>query len=309
MASGSHFSFGLFRLDLINQQLWRDADAIVLRRKTFEVLRYLVEHPGQLVTKETLLDAVWAEVAVGDTMPSICVGELRKALGDTRKTPRFIETVYGRGYRFIAPVTERVAALPIVRPASTPLMVGREDELAQIDGWFAKASAGARQVVFVSGEAGIGKTTFLTSFLAMVERAGVARIGRGQCIEQYGAGEPYMPVFEALTRLGQEPDGKPVIEVLRRFAPSWLAQMPKLLDEAELARIKGEMPGATRQGMLREMTQALEALAAETPVVLLLEDLHWSDLSTFELIAAIARPRARAVDDCRELPAGRDAAQ
>jgi DNA-binding winged helix-turn-helix (wHTH) protein len=107
VSSEPHRLFPPFRLDLVNAQLWRGDQEIRLRRKTFDVLRYLVDHPGQLVTKEALLDAVWAEVTVSDSMPAICVTELRKALGDEASIPRFIETVHRRGYRFIAKVRTR----------------------------------------------------------------------------------------------------------------------------------------------------------------------------------------------------------
>jgi DNA-binding winged helix-turn-helix (wHTH) protein len=102
-----------------NVQLWRDNQEVRLRRKSFEVLRYRVEHPGQLATKAMLLDAVWGDVAVADTMPAICVGELRRALGDEAKAPQFIETVHGRGYRFIAKVTSTAGN---VRPSIKALV-------------------------------------------------------------------------------------------------------------------------------------------------------------------------------------------
>jgi DNA-binding winged helix-turn-helix (wHTH) protein len=96
--------FSPFRLDLIAAQLWRGDEKIALRPKSFDVLRYLSDHPGQLVSKAALLDAVRPNVSVSDSMPGLCVAELRKALGDPAKTPQFIETVHGRGYRFIAKV-------------------------------------------------------------------------------------------------------------------------------------------------------------------------------------------------------------
>jgi len=264
-----------------------------LRGKTFAVLRFLVDHPGQLVTKAALLDAVWAQTSVSDTMPTICVGELRKALSDDARIPKFIETVHGRGYRFIAKVTvaatlEALAPWQAAQHTPVPIMVGREDQLAQLHGWFAKATEGKRQVVFVAGEAGIGKTTFVRAFLDSLPQD-VVRIGRGQCIEQYGSGEPYMPVLEALTRLGQEPGGERLREILHRLAPTWLAQMPALLTEEERARLQNEAPGTTPQRMLGEMTGAIEAMTTDAPLILLLEDLHWSDFSTLELISAIAR--------------------
>src|SRR5688572_20650179 len=101
----AHFLFPPFRLDSLNEQLWRGTEEISLRRKTFAVLRCLVEHPGRLVTKEHLLEAVWSGTYVSDSLPTTCIRELRKALGDEPKTPRFIETVHGRGYRFIALLT------------------------------------------------------------------------------------------------------------------------------------------------------------------------------------------------------------
>ena len=82
MGGESHRLFGPFRLDPVNAQLWRGEQEVRLRPKTFEVLRYLVDHPGRLATKSMLLDAVWAEVSVSDSMPANCVAELRKALAD-----------------------------------------------------------------------------------------------------------------------------------------------------------------------------------------------------------------------------------
>jgi tetratricopeptide (TPR) repeat protein len=242
------------------------------------------------VTKKALLDGVWGEVTVSDSVPSICIAELRKALSDDPRTPSIIETVHGRGYRFIArsspaPASSGVATAPV----SASLIVGRDEELAQIREWFAGASQGSRRVVFVTGEPGIGKTTFAQSFLADLASKRLARIGCGQCIEQYGTGEPYMPVLEALTRLAHASNGNELGEILRRFAPTWLSQMPALVTPEERAKLQSEMQLVTQQRMLREMAEALEALAAEMPLVLLLEDLHWSDFSTLELLSVIAR--------------------
>jgi hypothetical protein len=76
-----HLLFPPFRLGPVNDQLWRQEEQVTLRRKTFEVLHYLVKHPGRLVTKAALLEAVWKEVVVSDSLPAVCVGELRRLLG------------------------------------------------------------------------------------------------------------------------------------------------------------------------------------------------------------------------------------
>jgi tetratricopeptide (TPR) repeat protein len=172
---------------------------------------------------------------------------------------------------------------------SEPAMVGRAAELVRLNEWFAQAKAGNRRIIFVSGEPGIGKTTLTHEFLDSLVGNRNVRIGRGQCIEQYGAGEPYMPILEALTRLCREPGGEQLVATLHRLAPAWLAQMPSLIGAEDRARLQGLAQGTTQQRMLREMAEALEVVAAETPLVLVLEDLHWSDPSTLDLIATVAR--------------------
>ncbi len=96
--------FPPFRLDLARECVWHEQEAIALKPKTFAVLRYLAEHPEQLVTKDQLLDALWSEVYVGDAVLKAHMREIRRALGDNAKAPRFIETVHRRGYRFIAEI-------------------------------------------------------------------------------------------------------------------------------------------------------------------------------------------------------------
>jgi DNA-binding winged helix-turn-helix (wHTH) protein/tetratricopeptide (TPR) repeat protein len=290
--------FNPYYLDVPNASLRRGKQAIFLAPKAFRVLQYLVEHAGQLVTKDDLFSAVWPEIAVTDASLAVCLSEIRKALGDAPKKPRYIETVHRLGYRFIAPVSDQPIrserfrverpAFPSVPSGPATIMVGRDAEFARVRGLYAEMLAQRRQVLFVAGEAGIGKTTFVRSFLECIDnKENKTRIGRGQCIEQYGSGEPYMPVLEALTRVASD-DHRP-LELLKKFAPSWVVQLPALFSADERKHLQSETEGVTQQRMLREMALALEALAAETPLVLVLEDLHWSDFSTLELISVIAR--------------------
>ncbi len=146
-------------------------------------------------------------------------------------------------------------------------------------------------MVFVTGEAGIGKTTLVEAFLQEAVRDPKVWIGQGQCLEQYGAGEAYLPVLDALSRLCRESERERLVELLRRQAPTWLAQMPSLASDSDREALRREMLGATSERMLREMAEALESLTAETPLVLVLEDLHWSDYSTLDLISYLARRR------------------
>ena len=129
-------SFPPFRLDPVNEQLWRGRQLVALPPKTFAVLRYLLERPQRLVTKDDLLDALWADVHVGEAVLKTHLREIRRALGDNVKAPRFIETVHRRGYRVIAVVHQVPAPAQKrpLRPASslTSGVVGRDMELARL---------------------------------------------------------------------------------------------------------------------------------------------------------------------------------
>jgi DNA-binding winged helix-turn-helix (wHTH) protein len=285
-------AFADFRLDPGNVALWRGTEALKLKPKAFDVLQYLVAHAGQLVSKDDLWRAVWPDVAVTDGVLAVCLTEIRQALGDDPKAPRFIETVHRRGYRFIAPITatqpvqsqkSKVQSsysairfgldLPLAMQSAINL-VGRETELSQLHCWLENALSGERHLVFVTGEPGIGKTALVETFLRHLDTADTLRLGRGQCIEHYGAGEPYLPVLQALGDLGRGADGDYFLTVLRHYAPSWLVQLPALLEDAERESLQRQTAGVTRGRMLREVVEALEALTADQGVVLFLEDLH-----------------------------------
>src|SRR5262249_51539078 len=104
MPSSPQWIFGAFRLDPERACLWSASQAIPLSPKAFAVLQSLVTPPARLVSKDELLDAVWPETAVSDAVVRVAIGTLRKILGDTAQTPRFIATVPRRGYRFLASV-------------------------------------------------------------------------------------------------------------------------------------------------------------------------------------------------------------
>jgi DNA-binding winged helix-turn-helix (wHTH) protein/predicted ATPase len=310
--------FGPFRLDLMNACLWRSKQRVTLRPKTFEVLAYLVTHAGQLVTKEALFDAIWRETAVGDGVLKTSMNELRKALGETARAPQWIATVHRRGYRFVAsvtlvestpppvvspaPITPLPASVParamppepVVAPTPAPCLVAREAEVATLRQWFARALQGERHLGFITGEAGIGKTTLVDTFVAQLAGQSSVWIGRGQCIEQYGTGEAYLPLLEAIGQMGRTPDAPQLLALLRQQAPSWLLQLPALLSPEEYEALQRYAGGTTRERMLRELAEAMEALTAVRSCVLVIEDLHWSDTATIEWLAYMARRRGPA---------------
>ena len=183
----------------------------------------------------------------------------------------------------------------VADPSQLPSqLVGRADTLAQLRDHLALAMAGDRQTVFVTGEPGIGKTTVVDAFLDELRRGSGVLTARGQCLELSGTSEAYLPFLDAFGRLLREPEQSGLVGLLRRYAPTWLRQMPSVVQPNDRAALEAEVRGATRERMLREMAEAIEAISAEQPLVLVLEDLHWSDSSTVDLISALARRREAA---------------
>src|SRR5215831_2419836 len=154
--------FHSFRLDPVNHCLWRGADRVPLTPKAFDLLRYLVDHPDRLVTQGEILEALWTNAYVNAEVVKKYVLAIRKALGDRPDQPAYIETVPRRGYRFVAPVRDASVGAPSSASAkATRSVVGRHVPRAKLDDCLRSASLGERQVVFVTGESGIGKTTLV----------------------------------------------------------------------------------------------------------------------------------------------------
>ncbi|MGD1858627.1 MAG: AAA family ATPase [Leptolyngbyaceae cyanobacterium] len=300
------------KLDYANACLWQGAVAIPLTPKAMAVVEYLVTHAGEIATKDALLNAVWANENVSEYAVTSIIRDLRRALGDNTKNPRYIQTVHRRGYRWIGhittanppannnsclvPASSTAVDLPsariIIGKNKTQHFTGRVQELATLRHHLQLAATGKRQMVFLTGEAGIGKTTLLEKFSDQISNqiTGVenSSIALGQCIEKYGIGEAYRPVLEALNRFCYSSQGEKFIGTLERYAPSWLVQMPPLLTPAQLLRLQ-QQGTAPPERWLRELAEALEVITREHLLVLIFEDLHWADPSTIELLDLLAR--------------------
>ena len=258
--------FESFALDTANECLWHEGAQIALASKPFSVLRYLVENPGRLISHDELLDALWPETYVQPQVLRTYVLELRKILNDDAKEPRFIQTVPKRGYSFVAAVTEKASAASgadevaqLIGPTPTDL-VGRDDEILRLQTIALQAAAGQRQVVFITGEAGIGKTSLINAFRNVSSQTCMAW---GHCVEGLSEKEPYYAVLEALAHCFTSTDHeKPA---------------------AGAARLR------TSQDRPAELCEALEELGKDKLFVLVIEDIQWAHQSTLELVAALAR--------------------
>ena len=287
--------FDRFELDEANARLLRDGTVVALTPTPFAVLCVLVRKPGCLITANALLDEVWGHQFVSDSVLRSAISDLRTVLQDDARKPRFIETVSRRGYRFISSV-DAIAAISTTASSCLaetqtlpPTFIGRTKELVRLRSAWQAATSGKRAIVWIAGEAGVGKTALVERFQSEV---GEGHCARGHCVEQHGGGEPYLPVLEALTTLCRRDPTLP--DLIRAVAPSWLSRLPWLCTAADRDAVRAELVAAADARMLREMGELLDRYTHDRPLLLITEDLHWSDQATIHLIDYLARRRGPA---------------
>jgi hypothetical protein len=251
-------------------------------------------HSGRLISHEELFDTVWDGRIVDDSALRLTVNSLRNVLHDESKSPHYISTVCKRGYRFLADVTVK-ERYRIAEASETSLLLYRLQaqvftvrheytrELAELQEAFQQASNGERRLVFMHGEQSIGKTALLDTFLAKVYHPELAVL-RARCVKMGGVVEPFMPLLEALERRCCEPYGRLLIECLNHLAPTWLYQMLNVLNPDEVAMLQQKVSHINTGRMLREGADFFETLGNNSTFILILDNAHWSDEFTLDLI-------------------------
>lgn len=311
------YEFGPFRLEVGERRLLRDGQAVTLRAKVFETLCALVENHGTLVTKDELMRAVWPDSTVEEGNLAHNLTVLRKAL-DHKGSPPLIQTVSGQGYRFLGEVRTFGGAAKQVPAASSweqrlqraraalaakcalsscaetfsANVVGRTRELEQLLTGMDAAFTGNGKVTCVTGEPGIGKTTLFDQFqTSRRARGALCATAIGRCSERLGDTEAYLPVLEALDTLLSGEWSKEMAELMMLVAPTWYVRVAPLWASADagFASIVMEARVASRERMKREMASFLEELSRIVPVILFMDDLHWADASTIDLLAFLSR--------------------
>lgn len=289
--SNGALEFGPFRIDR-EQRLLTSGNALIpLAPKVFDTLLALVESGGRVVDRDSLIRKVWPDAFVEEGSLSRNISTLRKALGEGPQDQKYIATIPKRGYRFVSPVSVPSAGGGPTGSAAAFTaaqgFVGRRHEMDRLAGHFERMLAGSGKVVFLTGEAGIGKSALSEEFIRWARGLHPALcVSTGRAVEQYGTGEAYLPFLDALTALLRERRDS-VWPTLRSNAPTWCLQLPTFSSPAELDQLRQETSGATKDRMLREMGDAFAVLSATAPLLVLLEDLHWADPSTVDLLRSL----------------------
>ena len=212
---------------------------------------------------------------------------------DPRLRPGAMDVMYRLTLVHDSSIAAALAEVPGPLRSAVPArtVVGRDQELAALMEEFALARGGRSRLVFVAGEAGAGKTTLVDAFLrALDDSREPVRVGRGRCSERLAGSEAYLPILEVLDSLQQSEQHGSLSRLLRVIAPSWYAQiMPPASDDSSAARLAADTVGGSRERLKREIASLLEEVSRVQPVVLWIDDVHWADPSTTDLLGYLAR--------------------
>ena len=302
MREARQLFFGPFRLDPTNECLWRGEKEIRLHPKAFRLLQHLLDYPGQMVTKGSLLEMIWPGVHVTEAILSVYVAEIRKTLGEDPKKPVFIETLHRRGYRFIAPVTidltteisESTAGSeellrPIVREAATAIgaepIIGREKELSFLLEKMDAALHGTGSVVFTTGPAGIGKTRLVRELRHHAARCGFQWFGGKY---EKSANHPYAVWVDMLKGYLQQKDATSLHVLIGPYTAELASIVPEVMPRANsTSSFAQEDSEIERTRLLEAWTHLLVQISREAPLVLFLDDVQWA--GSLELLHHLAR--------------------
>jgi len=285
----SQYRFGEFVLDSETRQLLRAFEPRHVSPKAFHLLEVLVSSRPRVWSKRELQDLLWPDTTVLEANLPNLVAEVRAALEDNPQQPRYVRTVHRYGYGFVDPAA--VPVLPrFLHPAITGAagFFGREEELAVMGAAWQRARTGSRQVMLVAGEAGIGKTRIIGEFARRCLSAATTLVGH--CDEE--ALTPYQPFVEALTQLLDPFSDAELAQQMRhgdltpevaRLVPNLTAGLPELDSGAVVD------PESERFRLFQAVDRLFSSAAKRTPLLILLDDLHWADKSSLLLLRHLAR--------------------
>jgi tetratricopeptide (TPR) repeat protein len=184
----------------------------------------------------------------------------------------------------------RAAASRGTTVATRHPLVGRGDALRRLHEEADRARDGGVRVVVVSGEAGMGKTSLVEAFVDERRAADPpARIGSGRCAERVAGSEAYLPILEILDSLQHDRSLGSLSRLIRALAPSWYVQIaPTSLDGTSGVRLAAAASGGSQERLKHEMATLLDEAARQQPLVLVIDDAHWADASTIDLLTYLA---------------------
>ena len=300
-ALGGIVRFGGFELDVKAGELRRQGRTVRLQDKPLQLLMLLLGKPAsELVTREEIQEHIWGTSRFLDFEDSLnqAVRKLREALRDSASSPRFLETIPRRGYRFLVPVDEKlsIASWPVtgttVKLPSTAepqgITVGRRRELSELHAVLQAVKEHGGRLFCISGEPGIGKTTLVETFLAGLGPDLNCHVARGRCSERLSGAEAYLPILEGLESILCGPRAEIVKKILIEVAPGWSVQtVGSRSSPVPPPDLAVDAASASQERRKREFVSLLESLTREQSLIFFIDDVHWADVSTVDLLSYV----------------------
>ncbi len=286
------YRFGVFELNVDLYRLSCSGEPVAIGPKPFDLLLYLIRHARRTIPKAELIREVWQAEAVSDSSIPTCMTAVRRALGDDPDNPRFIQTVRGRGYRFIGsavldPETRADSARQPVAAAGSQTFVGRQAEMASLSAGLSQALRGDPQTFLLMGDAGMGKTRTIEEFAHRAAARG-ASVLVGRCREE--AGSPAFWPWIQILRTHIESGNQETLSSLERHAAVISQMLPELRNLfptiAPLPDVEAEQ---ARFRLLDAITRFFQASAKQKPLALMIDDLHRADTSSLLLLEFLVR--------------------
>lgn len=296
------YRFQDFELDEARLELRRSGVDIAIQARVLRALIYLVRHRDRVVLKDELCDAVWQDIVVSDAALAQVIMHVRKALGDEGEQQSLLKTVRGRGFRFIADVSELATTVAV--PASPPrcaattaqhAVIGRSSELQHLLSGCDTARQGRGLCMLVGGEPGIGKSSLVEALAAEASARGLAVLW-GRAWEDGGA-PPFWPFIQVLRSLVERHG----LEHLQHLSgPGWhelAALLAEALDGAEPAgpRAPARESATNRLRLFDALARLLRALGAgqhRAAQLIIVEDLHACDEASLHMLRFLSRELA-----------------
>ena len=182
-------------------------------------------------------------------------------------------------------------AVPLAARARTEL-VGRDAERAELTAAFERAAAGHGMLLSVTGEPGIGKTALIEDFLESLTAGSTpCLVSRGRCSERLAGVEAYLPLLEVLDGLVQGVQGHALARMMKLLAPQWYAQIAPLSSTDSVSSVSGRIVSektSSPERLKRELAHFLQEASRDQPLVVMLDNVHWIDLSSTDVLTYLA---------------------
>jgi len=286
------YRFDDFELDVGLYRLSRAGEPVAIGPKPFDLLLYLIRHAQRTIPKAELIREVWQAEAASDSSVPTCITAVRRALDDDPDNPRFIQTVRGRGYRFIGsaasePKIQTDADRKLVAASKSKAFVGRQAEMECLSLGLSQALGGDPQTFLLLGEAGMGKTRIIEEFAHRAAVRGVSVLV-GRCREEEGSPAfwPWIQILRTHIESGHQEtlsSLKPYAAVISQMLPELRELFPTI---APLPHVEAEQ---ARFRLLDSITRFLQASAKQKPLALMIDDLHRADTSSLLLLEFLVR--------------------